>query len=136
MTNNRETFFQPSTRAHTSSRSPRKQSEFMTHQSHNDPGSIIFSMSDSATKPEFKYRGPKEVQDVVISLYDYKAQRNDELDLVKGDEILVLVKESESWWMGELVRNKRQGYFPANYVEDKSTVTFQNPANPKQTSED
>ena len=67
------------------------------------------------------------VQDVVISLYDYKAQRNDELDLVKGDEILVLVKESESWWMGELVRSKRQGYFPANYVEEKSSEALLKP---------
>jgi len=71
-------------------------------------------------KPEFKYRGPKEAQDVVIALYDYKSQRGDELDLVKGDQIKVLVKENESWWMGELVKNKQEGYFPANYVQDKS----------------
>ena len=103
----------------------------MSNPAQYDPGSIIFSMGENNAKPEFKYRGPKEVQDVVISLYDYKAQRNDELDLVKGDEILVLVKESENWWMGELVRSKRQGYFPANYVEDKSTVTSQAPVNPK-----
>lgn len=109
----------------------------MSHQSQYDPGSIIFSMGSGDTnnaKPEFKYRGPKETQEVVVSLYDYKAQRNDELDLVKGDEIHVLVKESENWWMGELVRNKRQGYFPANYVEERSNVMSQAPANPKPTA--
>ena len=56
----------------------------------------------------------------MIALYDYKSQRGDELDLVKGDQIKVLVKENESWWMGELIRNKQEGYFPANYVQDKS----------------
>ena len=56
---------------------------------------------------------------MVIALYDYTAQRGDELDLKKGDQIKVLVKENESWWMGELVRNKQEGYFPANYVQEK-----------------
>lgn len=55
-----------------------------------------------------------------MALYDYTAQRNDELDFVKGDEIIVLVRENENWCLGELAKNKRQGYFPANYVQDKS----------------
>lgn len=48
-------------------------------------------------------------------LYDYKAQRSDELDLFAGDEILVLYKDTENWWMGELA-DGQQGFFPANYV--------------------
>jgi hypothetical protein len=56
----------------------------------------------------------------VIAIYDYTAQRNDELDFVKGDEILVLVRENENWCLGELLKTRRQGYFPANYVQDKS----------------
>ena len=101
-----------------SSKSPRRQQTARDSSGAYPAGSIILSMDSS--RPEFKYRGPKEAQDVVIALYEYKAQRNDELDLSVGDEILVLVKESEHWWMGELVKNKRQGYFPANYVEDRS----------------
>ena len=54
-----------------------------------------------------------------MALYEYKAQRNDELDLDMGDEILVLVKESEGWWMGQLVKNGREGYFPTSYVQEK-----------------
>ncbi len=54
-------------------------------------------------------------------MYDYKAQRSDELDLKKGDEIFVLVKDSPSWWMGELVQTRKQGYFPASYVQAQST---------------
>nr|KAG5703879.1 hypothetical protein BaRGS_008138 [Batillaria attramentaria] len=51
----------------------------------------------------------------VVALYDYKAQRSDELTIVRGDTILLLHKDSESWWMGEM-EDGRQGYFPANYV--------------------
>ena len=60
----------------------------------------------------------------MIALHDYNAQRGDELDLVKGDEILVLVRENENWWMGELLSNKKQGYFPANYVQEKQNNSF------------
>lgn len=42
---------------------------------------------------------------------------------MKGDELLVLVRENENWWMGELVEDKKQGYFPANYVQDKFTFS-------------
>ena len=82
--------------------------------------SITMSMNDVKNKPEFKYKGPKEAQDIVVSLYDYKAQRSDELDLTRGDEIVVLVRENENWWMGELAKTKQEGYFPASYVQEKS----------------
>ncbi|RNA40529.1 jouberin isoform X2 [Brachionus plicatilis] len=88
----------------------------------NYPSSLTMTMVDSSNKPEFKYRGPKEVEDIVISLYDYKAQRGDELDLKIGDEILVLVRENENWWLGELINAKQEGYFPAAYVQEKSVA--------------
>jgi hypothetical protein len=85
---------------------------------------VIFKLfclqGDANTKPEFKYRGPKEAQDTVVALYDYKAQRSDELDLKMGDDILVMIKENDSWWMGQMVRNGREGYFPASYVQEKT----------------
>jgi hypothetical protein len=56
----------------------------------------------------------------VIALYDYKAQRSDELNFNKGDDIRVLVKENDNWWMGELIRTKQEGYFPAGYVQEKN----------------
>jgi hypothetical protein len=74
------------------------------------------------TKPEFKYKGPKEAQDIVVALYDYTSQRNDELDLKKGDELYVLLKENDQWWMGELIETKQQGYFPPSYVQDRASI--------------
>ena len=53
----------------------------------------------------------------VVALYDYTAQRSDELTLQAGDVIYVLHQDNENWWMGQL-ENGQQGYFPANYVAD------------------
>lgn len=53
------------------------------------------------------------------ALYDYTAQRSDELNIIEGDVIKVLHEDNDNWWMGEL-ENGDQGYFPANYVEDLS----------------
>ena len=54
----------------------------------------------------------------MIALYDYQAQRSDELSLKRGDRIAVLFKDNDNWWMGELA-NGRQGFFPANYVDHR-----------------
>ncbi|ELT92642.1 hypothetical protein CAPTEDRAFT_228034 [Capitella teleta] len=51
----------------------------------------------------------------VVALYDYQAQRSDEISLVRGDVITVLFKDNDNWWMGELPSGN-QGFFPANYV--------------------
>ena len=59
---------------------------------------------------------------MAIALYDYKAQRSDELNLIQGDEIFDLVRDSPSWWMGELVKNRQQGYFPVSYVQEKKNA--------------
>ena len=51
----------------------------------------------------------------VVALYDYQAQRSDELSFMRGDLITVLYKDNDNWWMGEL-QDGSQGFFPANYV--------------------
>ncbi|XP_062253329.1 jouberin isoform X1 [Platichthys flesus] len=58
------------------------------------------------------------VQQVVVSLYDYRADRSDELTLRCGDVIHVLYKDNDNWWFGRLV-NGQQGYFPVSYVSDQ-----------------
>ncbi|KAM9355123.1 jouberin-like [Pholidichthys leucotaenia] len=55
----------------------------------------------------------------VVSLYDYKANRSDELTICRGDVIQVLYKDNENWWFGRLV-NGQQGYFLTSYVADHS----------------
>ncbi|XP_024917433.1 SH3 domain-containing kinase-binding protein 1 isoform X2 [Cynoglossus semilaevis] len=49
-------------------------------------------------------------------MFDYKAKADDELELKKGDVVVLLRKETEDegWWEGEL--NGRCGFFPDNFV--------------------
>ncbi|CAH1775536.1 unnamed protein product, partial [Owenia fusiformis] len=54
----------------------------------------------------------------VTALYDYDAQRADELSIQRNDIVKVLYRDNENWWMGELA-DGQQGYFPANYVSEK-----------------
>ncbi|KAM4542068.1 jouberin isoform 2-T2 [Odontesthes bonariensis] len=58
------------------------------------------------------------VQQVVVSLYDYRANRSDELTIRRGDVIQVLYKDNDTWWFGRL-DNGLQGYFLASYVIDQ-----------------
>ena len=51
----------------------------------------------------------------VVALYDYQAQRSDELSFIKDDVIKVLYRDNDNWWMGEL-EDGHQGFFPVNYV--------------------
>ncbi|XP_056142161.1 SH3 domain-containing protein 21 isoform X2 [Lampris incognitus] len=56
---------------------------------------------------------PKECCQV---MFDYTALTEDELDLKKGQLVLIINKETEDdgWWEGEL--NGRHGFFPDNFV--------------------
>ncbi|XP_031703160.1 jouberin [Anarrhichthys ocellatus] len=62
---------------------------------------------------------PVPVQQVVVSLHDYRANRSDELTVRRGDVIQVLYKDNDNWWFGRLA-NGQQGYFLASYVADQS----------------
>ncbi|XP_077477172.1 jouberin [Stigmatopora argus] len=55
-------------------------------------------------------------QPVVVTLYDYKADRSDELTLRRGDVVRVLYKDNDNWWYGSRA-DGQQGYFPVAYVE-------------------
>ncbi|XP_068101694.1 nostrin [Hyperolius riggenbachi] len=49
-------------------------------------------------------------------MYPYKPQRNDELSLQKGDQIIIHKRSEDGWWFGTL--NGKKGFFPATYVEE------------------
>ncbi|KAJ8389025.1 hypothetical protein AAFF_G00124220 [Aldrovandia affinis] len=53
----------------------------------------------------------------VKALYDYKAQREDELCFPKQALILNVDKQEGGWWRGDY-GGKKQLWFPANYVEE------------------
>ncbi|XP_071954394.1 jouberin-like isoform X2 [Antedon mediterranea] len=55
---------------------------------------------------------------LVVAMYDYTAQRSDEVTFTQGSVIKVLHEDNANWWMGEMADGK-QGYFPANYVMEQ-----------------
>ncbi|XP_057305482.1 jouberin-like [Hydractinia symbiolongicarpus] len=83
---------------------------------------LTYSQLRSSTKPVFTFNQPQKIKSSpslekkkVVSLYEYKPNRADELALQPNDLITVLYEDNENWWMGQL-QDGRQGYFPVNYV--------------------
>ncbi|XP_033849120.2 1-phosphatidylinositol 4,5-bisphosphate phosphodiesterase gamma-1-like isoform X1 [Acipenser ruthenus] len=60
----------------------------------------------------------------VKALYDYRAQREDELSFPKQAIILNVDKQEGGWWRGDY-GGKKQLWFPANYVEEIPTSPAQ-----------
>ena len=56
-------------------------------------------------------------EDVVVALYDYEATSETDLSLKPGDEIKVISRKEDGWWVGEI--NGIKGQFPSNYVSRK-----------------
>ncbi|XP_043915947.1 CD2-associated protein-like isoform X2 [Protopterus annectens] len=56
------------------------------------------------------------VKEYCKAMFDFGASADDELDLKKGDTILVInkVTEDEGWWEGE--KDGKRGFFPDNFV--------------------
>ena len=51
-----------------------------------------------------------------MAQYDFKATRSDELNILSGDEIVIIEKRSDGWWKGKL--NDSIGLFPSTYVKE------------------
>ncbi|XP_023654714.1 1-phosphatidylinositol 4,5-bisphosphate phosphodiesterase gamma-1 [Paramormyrops kingsleyae] len=60
----------------------------------------------------------------VKALYEYKAQRDDELSFSKNAVIQNVEKQEGGWWKGDC-GGKKQFWFPANYVEEISPATVE-----------
>lgn len=58
---------------------------------------------------------PKNYLEKVIAIYDYNADKEDELTFQEGQIIYVLKKNDDGWWEG--VMEGITGLFPGNYVE-------------------
>ena len=58
---------------------------------------------------------PSNYIDKVTAIYDYNADKEDELSFTEGALIYVLKKNDDDWWEG--VMDGITGLFPGNYVE-------------------
>ena len=52
---------------------------------------------------------------LVIAVFSYEAQGDQELNLEEGDIITIISKEDDVWWCGRI--GDRSGMFPVAYVE-------------------
>ncbi|XP_032887269.1 cytoplasmic protein NCK1 isoform X1 [Amblyraja radiata] len=57
--------------------------------------------------------------------FNYTAERDDELSLVKGTKVTVMEKCSDGWWRGGY--NGQSGWFPSNYVMEEPEGTTVEP---------
>lgn len=62
-----------------------------------------------------------EVQDIAVAIYEYTADRDDELDVNIGDEFLVLDKNTTGWWI--VGRGDLRGWVPSGCLLEKSQET-------------
>ena len=67
----------------------------------------LFSNEPSAKKEDL----------ICEALYNYDKTRDDELQLYKGQKILILEESEDDWWRGRNLENGQDGWFPSNYVE-------------------
>ncbi|XP_078142092.1 LOW QUALITY PROTEIN: abl interactor 2 [Centroberyx gerrardi] len=58
---------------------------------------------------------PRTYQEKVVAIYDYAADKEDELSFQEGAIIYVIKKNEDGWYEG--VMNATTGLFPGNYVE-------------------
>jgi hypothetical protein len=54
--------------------------------------------------------------DLVKVEFDYNAENEDELNLKKGQFVIVTKRDDQGWWEGGLVGSDKKGMFPDNFV--------------------
>jgi len=77
--------------------------------------STIGGASDLSGVSALPHWVPKNYLERVSAIYDYAADKEDELTFSEGSIIYVLKKNDDGWWEG--IMNGVTGLFPGNYVE-------------------
>ncbi|KAI9304849.1 SH3 domain-containing protein [Cunninghamella echinulata] len=60
------------------------------------------------------------------ALYDYEAQRSDEVSLKIGDIVRIVQQDSEEWWIVQHNDTQQQGAVPSNFLEKVSSSSSSN----------
>lgn len=61
-------------------------------------------------------------QTIVIAKFNYEPTRDDELEIYKGQRIIVLQQSEDAWWRGRNEESSSEGWFPSNYVDMVSVI--------------
>ncbi|XP_053693553.1 cytoplasmic protein NCK1 [Sabethes cyaneus] len=84
------------------------------------------SPSRQVDSPTMSRRLPPDPSEAIASTpigtaivkYNYQAQQQDELSLIKGTRILILEKSNDGWWRGQ--SGSATGWFPSNYTTEET----------------
>ncbi|XP_012384500.2 jouberin isoform X2 [Dasypus novemcinctus] len=101
-----------------SQQSKLKQSDMLV--AHESLHQFGFSQTGNISREKKPCNHHVDTAPTVVALYDYTANRSDELTIHRGDIIRVFFKDNEDWWYGSLGKG-REGYFPANHVASEMT---------------
>uniref|UniRef100_H3A418 RING-type E3 ubiquitin transferase n=1 Tax=Latimeria chalumnae TaxID=7897 RepID=H3A418_LATCH len=74
-------------------------------------GPRIGATGDQGTSPKVQLP-----LNIYLAMYAYKPQKNDELELRKGEMYRVIEKCQDGWFKGTSLRTGMSGVFPGNYV--------------------
>ncbi|XP_022796125.1 tyrosine-protein kinase BTK-like [Stylophora pistillata] len=70
-------------------------------------------------QPQLEQKAKKEQgkkpPEVVVAIYDFRGAEQGDLSLLKGENLTVIDKQSDHWWIAKNSRGE-QGYIPSNYV--------------------
>ena len=58
----------------------------------------------------------------VIAKFNFNPTRDDELEVFKGQKIIVLEQSEDDWWRGRNDESGAEGWFPSNYVDMVNNV--------------
>ncbi|XP_026151691.1 abl interactor 2-like isoform X1 [Mastacembelus armatus] len=81
---------------------------------HEEEDSAVVEYSDPYAEEDPPW-APRNYLEKVVAIYDYTADKEDELSFQEGAIIYVIKKNEDGWFEG--VMNATTGLFPGNYVE-------------------
>ncbi|XP_043917352.1 tyrosine-protein kinase Tec isoform X2 [Protopterus annectens] len=68
--------------------------------------------------PEQEQEVEESKQDIVIAMYDFQALEPTDINLIKGEEYVIIERKDAHWWKAK-DSNGNTGYVPSNYVTEK-----------------
>ncbi|XP_034549292.1 abl interactor 2-like isoform X2 [Notolabrus celidotus] len=81
---------------------------------HEEEDSAVVEYNDPYAEEDPPW-APRSYLEKVVAIYDYTADKEDELSFQEGSIIYVIKKNEDGWYEG--VMNSTTGLFPGNYVE-------------------
>uniref|UniRef100_A0A4W3I606 Tyrosine-protein kinase n=1 Tax=Callorhinchus milii TaxID=7868 RepID=A0A4W3I606_CALMI len=88
------------------------------------PGCQVYKLFADVTRkplpPTPDEMEDEEDEEIVTAMYDFEALENHDLNLMKGEEYVLLQKCDVNWWKAK-DKHGCEGYIPSNYVTEKKS---------------